>query len=112
MHELGWCDRRLIVAHGFFERLVGLLGWAPSGVADGCAPPVMAFPCCSSVHTWFMRCRLDIAFLDRAGQILKVERAVAPCRLLTCSGAVHVLERPCDGSSTGSINEFSGVANT
>jgi hypothetical protein len=69
------------------ERLVGLLGSGPD------ARPV-ALVRCSSVHTWGMRYRIDVAFLSREGEVLRVVRALPPGRVLSCHGSWLVLERP------------------
>lgn len=49
---------------------------------------------CRSVHTLWMRFRLDIVFLDARGDPLRVDRAVAPWRLRSCRHARFVLEMP------------------
>jgi len=47
---------------------------------------------CRSVHTIGMRFDLDLLWLDVAGVVLRVDRAVAPRRLRTCLRARHVME--------------------
>ena len=49
---------------------------------------------CRSVHSFGMRYALDIAFVDKAGAVLRSERNVKPGRLLSCRNAAFVLERP------------------
>lgn len=82
--------RRMRIAATVSARLRGLLFRPPSWLGDG---GVLMLVPCSSVHTFFMRYRLDIAFVDAAGIVVKACRDVAPGRLLTCSCAVAVLER-------------------
>lgn len=53
----------------------------------------MAFPGCRSVHTWWMRFELDIAFIDKSGAVIEVREAVAPFRVLSNGEAWAVLER-------------------
>lgn len=55
---------------------------------------------CSGVHTWFMRFPIDILFVSRTGEILKVRRAVPPWRLALRFGAFAVIELPA-GVSVG-----------
>lgn len=89
---LGWENVRVVMAQTFFERLLGLLApvyWAGMR-ADGVA---IVFPCCSSVHTWFMKRDLDIVFLDRKGAMLRVYWDVKPGRLIFCPGASLAIER-------------------
>ena len=92
MRELGWDDCELKVAERFFTRLTGLIGTMDGLPADR-PPCVLGFPRCSSVHTCFMVCPIDVAFLDREGDIIAVHAAVPPWRLLRCPTADSVLER-------------------
>ena len=95
LHILGWENMRVVTAQTFFERLLGLLapvyraGMRAGGVA-------MAFPCCSSVHTLFMKRDLDIVFLDRKGAMLRIYWGVKPGHLIFCPGASLVIERVSD----------------
>jgi uncharacterized protein len=47
---------------------------------------------CRSVHTFGMRFRVDVAWLDERGRVLRVERRVGPRRVLVCRAAFAVLE--------------------
>jgi uncharacterized membrane protein (UPF0127 family) len=48
---------------------------------------------CPSVHTFFMRFALDVALLDRQGQVLAVRRGVRPWRVvLPVAGSYATLE--------------------
>lgn len=89
---LGWENMRVVTAQTFFERLLGLLApvYGAGMRADGVA---IVFPCCSSVHTWFMKRDLDIVFLDRKGAMLRVYWDVKPGRLIFCPGASLAIER-------------------
>ena len=49
-------------------------------------------PRCRSVHTFTMRFALDLVWLDRAGRVVRIDRAVAPRRLRTCLRAHSVVE--------------------
>lgn len=92
MRELGWDDCELKVAEHFVTRLTGLIGAVGDLSADR-PPRVLGFPRCSSVHTCFMVCPIDVAFLDEEGGIIAVHVAVPPWRLLRCPTAASVLER-------------------
>lgn len=67
-------------------------------------PPghALFIPDCRSVHTFGMRFPIDVAFLDEAGRVIRVERAVGPRRVLLCRGAFAVLE-----ARAGEIGRFS-----
>ena len=92
MQELGWDDCELMVAEHFVTRLTGLIGAVGDLSADR-PPRVLGFPRCGSVHTCFMVCPIDVAFLDGGGGIIAVHVAVPPWRLLRCPTAASVLER-------------------
>ena len=55
---------KLVIADGFFARLVGWMGRErlPQDQALWLVP-------CRAVHTLGMRCALDLVFLDRQGRI-------------------------------------------
>ena len=82
MHEL--CFKVLV---SWRERLVGLLG------TDAGADPVTLSPCWS-VHTFFMRYAIDVAFVARDGRVVASRRCVPPGRLLAGPGACWARERP------------------
>lgn len=92
LNRLGWTPAEFVVAESFTVRLRGMLGRRP--IAASGLPLVMAFPCCSSVHTCFMAYPIDIAFIDRNGNVLACYENVRPWRMCSCPGAWAALERP------------------
>jgi uncharacterized protein len=76
------------VARTFRDRLVGL-AWRREPPAEG-----LLLPRTRSVHTFGMRFALDLHWLDAAGAVVRVDRAVPPRRLRTCPRARAVLELP------------------
>lgn len=68
------------------ERLRGLLFTDPDDVTRLLIP-------CHDVHTFGMRYPLDIAFISRDGEVLKVYRGVSTMRRLKQKGASLVAER-------------------
>lgn len=92
LDRLGWTPAEFVVAESFAVRLRGMLGRSP--IAANGLPLVMAFPRCSSVHTCFMAYPIDIAFIDRSGNILARYENVRPWRMCSCPSAWAVLERP------------------
>jgi uncharacterized protein len=74
-------------AHSFTQRLFGLLARSPlqSHEALFIAP-------CNSVHTVLMTYAIDVAFVDREGQVLKLVRGLKPYRAAACWGAHGVVE--------------------
>ncbi len=69
------------------ERLRGLLARPP--LANGEA--LLLTPC-SSVHTCFMTYAIDIVYVDRKGQVLKVVPALPPWRMSAALGAAMTFE--------------------
>jgi uncharacterized membrane protein (UPF0127 family) len=88
--------REACVAQGFRARLLGLafLGRESAG-------PGLLIPRCASVHTFGMRFRLDLVFLDSEGVAIEVHRRVGRRRVVSCRAAAAVLEIPSPGSSEG-----------
>ena len=77
------------VATSRCSRLLGLAWLSRERAGVG-----LLIPRCASVHTFGMRFRLDLYFLDREGTVLAVRRRVPPRRLVWCRGADAVLEVP------------------
>ena len=92
LNRLGWTPAEFVVAESFAVRLRGMLGRQP--IAASGLPLVMAFPRCSSVHTYFMAYPIDIAFIDRNGNVLACYENVRPWHMCSHPSAWAVLERP------------------
>lgn len=75
------------VLTGIFERARGLIG------TQNIRPDeAWVFPCCRSVHTWFMSIPIDVVCLDGTGKVLSVQ-TVPPWRLpKSAPGTVIVIE--------------------
>jgi uncharacterized membrane protein (UPF0127 family) len=73
-------------------------------------PPQLAlyFPRCRQIHTVTMRFNLDLIWLDKRGNVVRVDRDVPPWRLKTCLRARHVVEA---GAGTADAFIAAGVAN-
>jgi uncharacterized membrane protein (UPF0127 family) len=70
-------------------RLLGLALLDRSRAGDG-----LLIPRCGSVHTFGMRFRLDLLFLDREGRAIDLRREVGSRRVVRSSDAAAVLELP------------------
>jgi uncharacterized membrane protein (UPF0127 family) len=66
---------RIEVAETFWTRLVGLLGRAWLDPDAG-----LLIEPCNSVHTFFMRFPIDVAFLDRDGVVVRAIANLKPWR--------------------------------
>jgi uncharacterized membrane protein (UPF0127 family) len=67
----------------------GLLGKRSLAAGDG----ILIRPA-PSVHTFFMRFPIDIVFLSRKGDVMKVSADVGPWHVRSCRRAYAVLELP------------------
>jgi len=78
-----------------WARLRGLLGHR--------SPPPFALRLerCACVHTAGMRFALDLHWLDGAGAVVRVDRAVPPWRVRACRRARAVVEVPVGASILG-----------
>jgi uncharacterized protein len=77
------------VATGFSARLLGLALLPRAAAGAG-----LLIPRCAGVHTFGMRFRLDLVFLDAGGRVVAVRRRVPPRRFAWQRGAAAVLEIP------------------
>jgi uncharacterized protein len=80
------CER-CTVAHRMLPRMIGLLG--KRGLDPGEGLLIRPAP---SVHTFFMRFPIDVVFLSRQGEVLKVAERVRPWRARSCRHSYAVLE--------------------
>jgi uncharacterized membrane protein (UPF0127 family)/CheY-like chemotaxis protein len=80
------CER-CIVADRAHRRMRGLLGRRGLKPGEG-----MVLRPAWNVHTAFMRFPIDVVFLDSDQVVVRLERAVAPWRTVSCRGAREVVE--------------------
>jgi uncharacterized membrane protein (UPF0127 family) len=78
------------VAETSAKRAKGLLGRDSLAAGEG-----LLFKRCSSLHTFFMRFAIDIAYIDKDGRVLKMAHAVPPFRVSIAPFRAHyALELP------------------
>jgi uncharacterized membrane protein (UPF0127 family) len=70
-------------------RMKGLLGKRELSAGEG-----LLIQPAPSIHTWFMRFPIDVVFLAKNGDVLKVSPSVRPWRMRSCRRAFAVLELP------------------
>ena len=70
-----------------WEKMRGLLGRPPLADGEG-----MLIEDCAMVHTFGMRYRLDLAFLDPQGRVVKLVAGLPPARCAASLGAEATLE--------------------
>jgi hypothetical protein len=91
------------VAEAPVLRLLGL-----ALLARDRAPAGLLIPRCRSVHTYGMRFRLDVFFLDRYGEVIRAVEDVGPRRLLGARAADAVLELPSMPTAAGPPGRVGG----
>lgn len=64
------------IADTFLSRAMGLLG--KKGLDEGQG---LIITRCSSIHTFFMRFKIDVAFLDRNNKVVALANSLAPARI-------------------------------
>jgi hypothetical protein len=82
------------------ERMRGLLGRPPLQHGEG-----LLIQPCNSVHTLFMRYKVDVIYLDRNFRVLKVVPAMSPYRMSMAVGAAAVLELSADQAVSCGIHK-------
>jgi len=82
-------DREVLIATCALSRLMGLALLDRADAGDG-----LLIPGCRCVHTFGMRFRLDVHFLDDSGTPLEARLALPPGRIVGCRRADAVLELP------------------
>jgi uncharacterized membrane protein (UPF0127 family) len=85
---------RCLLADGFVSRFVGLMGRSSLPNGEG-----MLFAPGGSIHTFFMRFPLDVAFLSRDGSVLRVAAGVRPWRLTRAPGGTKFVLELADGQA-------------
>lgn len=90
------------VASTFLQKLFGLI---PFQAEKRCDHPTMLFSPCRSIHTFFMRRKIDVAFLDERGRVIKMKRDLSPCRVISCVRARACLERFSNPSPWLALNQ-------
>ena len=86
-------------AESHWARLMGLMGRRSLPEGGG-----MLITPCSSVQTTFMRFAIDVVFLDRDGQVVKVVPELKPYRgAFGGRGAHSLLELPAGAAAHGGI---------
>ncbi len=84
---------RLIMTHGGFERMRGLLKRAALENDEGMLFEGSRIVPVMWMHTFFMRFAIDIVFLDRDSKIIKIDHALGPWRLSSLVfGATQAIE--------------------
>lgn len=82
------CER-CVVADRMLPRMKGLLGKRELVAGEG-----LLIQPAPSIHTFFMRFPIDVVFLSKSGEVMKVAANVGAWRMRSCRRAFAVLELP------------------
>lgn len=94
-------------ASSFVDRFVGLMGVRDFPLGRG-----LLFERCNSIHTFFMRLPIDVAFLDASRKVVHIYAALPPWRISGVHfSARSVLELPAgvlvaSNTQVGDVLEF------
>jgi uncharacterized membrane protein (UPF0127 family) len=88
------------VADTIWSRFVGLMGRHELPAGHGlCIRP------CSSIHMFFMRFPLDVAFVDRDGRVVRLYHGIRPWRVSRIvRGAAAAIELPAGALAAAGVN--------
>lgn len=90
IHNQKTISSNILVAHTPVTRIIGLMFRKGPVDSDG-----LLLEPCRSIHTFFMRYSLDIVYLSRDNQVIKVIRNLKPWRMtLIYFKAIKTLELP------------------
>jgi uncharacterized membrane protein (UPF0127 family) len=83
------------IARDFKSRSVGLLNRAELAEDEA----LLIYPC-NSIHTFFMKFPIDVAFLDKNHKVVRIVKDLKPWRLRSC----HIKARSTLEMNSGSIS--------
>jgi uncharacterized membrane protein (UPF0127 family) len=83
------------IARDYSSRSVGLLNRSSLGDDEA----LLIYPC-NSIHTFFMKFPIDVAFLDKKHKVVKISENILPWRLESC----HFIAKSTLEMNVGSIS--------
>ena len=75
------------IAKSFHQRFMGLMGRKSMQEDE-----VLVFYKANSIHMFFMRFPIDVVFLDKKMQVIKVVKSIKPWYITSCFGAFCTIE--------------------
>lgn len=75
------------IANTFKTRFLGLMG--KKEIKTG-----LIFPKCNSIHTFFMRCNIDIIMLNKNKEIIYYKKGMKKNRILVKKDVYYTIELP------------------
>lgn len=104
--RVGVCHLRLRVARSFWSRFRGLMLAPPLPAGDA-----FLIPRCMSVHCLFMRCAIDVVYIDDDGRVLQCVRNLRPWRMSVASRRTKITKKHSQTHTVelaaGSIDRYS-----
>jgi uncharacterized membrane protein (UPF0127 family) len=98
-------SKRIRVAEGFGSRFMGLMGKTSLDPDEG-----LCIQKCNSIHMFFMRIPIDVAFVNGDGEVLRVYNAIKPWRVSgVIFGSKAAIELPAGTLARSSITKGSVV---
>lgn len=78
---------KLIVCNNVISRFMGLM--FKTNIKD-----IYMFPHCNSIHTFFMKEKIDIIFTDKDNNVIKTINSLDKNKVIVCKKAYNVYELP------------------
>lgn len=88
----------LRIARSMWARFWGLMGKRELPVGQA-----LLIDPCSSIHMFFMRFPIDVAFLDKNDKVVKVVEGIKPWRMALGGGGKKALELPVGAAATAAV---------
>ncbi len=73
---------KVIIAKSFWQKLLGLIIYSKFPENS-----IMLIKKCKSIHTFFMRFKIDVIFVDKGNRIVKLKENLSPWRI--CIGGIR-----------------------
>ena len=94
------------IADNFWLRFKGLMGKSQEKIEKLGGLHIKP---CAQIHTFFMKCAIDVIYIDRQGKVLHIDKSAAPSKSFKkVKGAKSVIELP-DGYSNEKNIEINDV---
>ena len=90
------------IAKSFYERMMGFMG--KTNIHYG-----ILFPSCNSIHTFFMKEKIDVIGLNEKNEILFIERLCSKNKIITIHHPIKktsILELPKNTSSSLKVGDI------
>ena len=86
------------VADTFLKKFFGLMG--KKNIKKG-----LFFPKTRSIHTFFMKEKIDVIMIDKENRVLYFKKNMAKNKIIIKKKAYHTIELPCNSLNNIKVND-------